>query len=67
MITIYKREVAFFRSPIAYSVIGFFMVLTGCFLDKQHNYRQYGIFRNSEYNFTISHIPGACHNHEIIG
>lgn len=32
MITIYKREVAaFFRSPIAYSVIGFFMVLTGVF------------------------------------
>ncbi|MGI6530020.1 MAG: ABC transporter permease [Clostridia bacterium] len=32
MITIYKREVAaFFRSPIAYSVIGFFMVLTGLF------------------------------------
>lgn len=50
--TIYKREVAaFFRSPIAYSVIGFFMVLTGLFFWIYNI-----IIGNTEFSDTLSSL-----------
>lgn len=52
MRTIYKREIAaFFRSPIAYSVIGFFMVLTGLFFWIYNI-----IIGNTEFSSTLSSL-----------